>query len=66
MAVKHNTIDYAEDYPEAVKAVHKSFYTDDCLIGGDSIEEVNKLQAELQELQELQELFARGGFELRK
>ena len=60
MSVKQNAVDFALEYPLAVKAVDKSFYVDDGLIGADSTKEAIELQAQLQEL------FSRGGFLLRK
>ena len=43
MAVKQNSVDYAEAYPEAAKAVHESFHVNDGLSGGDVIDEAKKL-----------------------
>ena len=60
MSLKQNAIDHAREYPLAVKAVHESFYVDDCLTGAESISEATKLQ------RQLQELFSKGGFLLRK
>ena len=60
MSVKQNALDFALEYPQAVKAVEDSFYVDDGLTGADSIEEAIQLQ------QQLHELFSRGGFLLRK
>lgn len=60
MAVKQNALDYATEYPHAVKVVEDSFYVDDCLTGADSIPDAIALQAELHSL------FSKGGFLLRK
>ena len=38
IAIKQNSIDYAELYPLAAEVVQKGFYVDDCLTGADSIE----------------------------
>ena len=37
MAVKQNALDFATDFPNAVKVIDQSFYVDDCLAGADSI-----------------------------
>ena len=60
MAIKQNSIDYAELYPLAAEVVQKCFYVDDCLTGADSIEEAVSLQ------QQLHNLFMQGSFLLRK
>ena len=60
MSLKQNAIDHAGEFPLAVKAVHESFYVDDCLTGAESISEATELQ------KQLQELFSKGGFLLRK
>lgn len=60
MAVKQNATDLALEYPLAAKAASESFYVDDGLAGGDTVEEAITLQYQLQEL------FGRGGFLLRK
>ena len=60
MSVKQNALDFAMEYPLAVKAVEESFYVDDGLTGADSVDGAIKLQGELQDL------FERGGFLLRK
>ena len=44
MSVKHNSTDYANDYPLAASVVHDSFYVDDGLCGADTLEEATKLQ----------------------
>ena len=58
--VKQNALDFATEFPEAVKVVDKSFYVDDCLTGADSIAEAIKLQTQLHSL------FSKGGFLLAK
>ena len=58
MAVKQNALDYATEFPNAVKVVDQSFYVDNCLTGADSIS--IKLQAQLHSL------LSKGGFLLRK
>ncbi len=58
MSVKQKN--HEQEYPLAASAVHKAFYMDDGLSGADSLEEVIKIQ------EQLQRLFARGGFLLRK
>ena len=47
MAVKQNALDFATEFPNAVKVIDKSFYVDDCLAGADSISEAIELQAQL-------------------
>ena len=60
MSVKQNAVDFALQYPLAVKAVNESFYVDDGLTGADTIEKAIELQ------KQLQDLFAKGQFTLRK
>ena len=60
MAVKQNAIDFGKQYPQVARVVHQSFYEDDGLTRGDTIQEVAELQ------RQLRELFAQGGFMLRK
>ena len=62
MAMRQNAIDNELSYPQAAKAVLKSFYVhvDDGLTGADSGVEAIKLR------EKLQELFPLGGFELQK
>ena len=60
MAVKQNALDFATEFPSAVKMIDQSFYVDDCLAGADSISEAIDLQAQLHSL------FSKGGFLLRK
>ena len=45
-----NAVDFAHQYPLAVKAVNESFYVDDGLTGADTIEETIELQKQLQDL----------------
>ena len=47
-------------YPQAAVAVHESFYVDNGLTGGDTLQEGMELQ------RQLQELFAQGGFVFHK
>ena len=47
MAIKHNTINLAQEFPADVKAIHQSFYVDDGLTGADSVDETIELQKEL-------------------
>ena len=44
LAVKQNAIDFGKQYPQAAQVVDESFYIDDGLTGGDTIQEVTKLQ----------------------
>lgn len=60
MAVKQNTINFAQHYHLAAQAVHRFFYMDDGLTSADSIKDAIKLQ------QQLQQLFSRGRFFLCK
>ena len=60
MAVKQNTLEFAIQYPLAIKAVEESFYVDDCLMGADSVEEAIKMQTQVQVI------FSQAGFLLRK
>ena len=60
MAVKQNALDFATEFPHAVKVIDQSFYVDDCLAGADSVSEAIDLQAQLHSL------FSKGGFLLRK
>lgn len=53
-------IRFAKQFPRAAEALLKAFYVDDCLWGGETIEEVIAIMKELIELLKL------GGFELRK
>lgn len=48
------------EYPRASEVIKKTFYVDDCLTGAESIEDAEKLLAEICHLLKL------GGFELRK
>ena len=50
MSVKQNALDFALEYPQAIKAVANSFYVDDGLTGADSIEEAIQLQQHCQQL----------------
>lgn len=50
MSVKQNALNFARDYPLAVKAVDESFYVDDGLASADSVEEAIELQRQLQNL----------------
>lgn len=60
MSMKQNALDFASEFPQAVKAVEDSFYVDDSLTGADSVHDAIKLQ------KQLQSLFLKGGFLLRK
>ena len=60
MSIKQNAVDFAHQYPLAVKAVNESFYVDDGLTGADTIEKAIELQ------KQLQDLFTKGQFTLRK
>ena len=60
MAVKQNTLDFANQFPLASAAVHTSFYVDNGLVGADSLEGVINLQMLVQKP------FACGGFLLCK
>ena len=55
MAVKQNALDFATEFPNAVKVIDQSFYVDDCLAGADSISEAIDLQAQQHSL------FSKGG-----
>ena len=50
MAVQHNALNLAIEYPQAAKLVAESFYVDDGLIGADSEQEAIELQKQLQSL----------------
>ena len=43
MAIKQNAYDHANEYSLAAKVVHESFYVDDSLTEGDTIEDAQKL-----------------------
>ena len=58
--MKQNALDYATEFPNAVKVVDQSFYVDNCLTVANSISEAIKLQAQLRSL------LSKGGFLLRK
>lgn len=60
MAVKHNALDFALQYPLAAKIVDDSFYVDDTLTGANSVEEAIETQIQLQGL------FSQAGFLLHK
>lgn len=60
MAIKQNSLELAEEYPLAARAVKENFYVDDGLSGGSTVEEVIELQ------RQLHESFERGGFKLHK
>ena len=60
MAMKHNALDHALEFPKAAEAVKSAFYVDDCLTGADSIDEAIGLH------HQLLNLLAKGGFLLRK
>ena len=60
MSVKQNAIIHSQELPLATKAVHRSFYVDDGLVGAESVEEAVCLQAQLQDL------LARGVLSLHK
>ena len=60
MSMKQNALDFAHEFPLAVKVVNESFYVDDCLTGADTIEEAIELQTQLQSL------LLKGDFLLRK
>ena len=47
MSIKQNALDFAHEFPLAVKAVNESFYVNDCLTGADTVEEAIELQAQL-------------------
>ena len=47
MLIKRNALDFAHEFPLAVKAVNESFYVDECLTGADTVEEAIELQTQL-------------------
>ena len=58
MALKHNAIDHATNFANALEVVNEYFYVDDCLTGANSITEAFELQSELHSF------FLKGGFVL--
>ena len=56
MSIQQNALDFAHEFPLAVKAVNESFYVDDCLTGADTVEEAIELQTQLPSL------FSKGDF----
>ena len=56
MSIKQNALDFAYEFPLAVKAVNESLYVDDCLTGADTVEEAIELQIQLISL------FSKGDF----
>ena len=60
MAVKQNTLDNQQEYPQAAKVAFKAFYVKDGLVGADSVDSAIHLQMEMQCL------FVLGGFQLKE
>ena len=60
MAIRWNTKELSKEFPQASKATLESFYVDDGLTGGSSI------QGTIQLRRQLQDLFSHAGFELKK
>ena len=44
MALRQNTLDYAESHPQAAQAALNAFYVDDCLMGADSYSNSSNLE----------------------
>ena len=48
MALKQNTLDHQQEYSEAAKAALKDFYSNDGVVGTDSVDSAISLREELQ------------------
>ena len=58
MALRQNTLNHLETHPQAARVALESFYTDDGLIGTDTVPEAIRLR------RTMQQLFKLGGFNI--